>query len=154
MSLYVSSHYKNSPNDLQLLSDAPAHRLYVLLGPSAGEGEEGGEGGAGAGLPDVLVVIQVCYEGQISRESVRAALGRGGMCCRCGCLIFVFGFVQCRLPCRHGPFIGSHHVMSPHAHGLNGQRQMLAVHTADHGHRYVGLHLQSHHGLQALQAAI
>ena len=26
MSLYVSSHYKNSPNDLQLLSDAPAHQ--------------------------------------------------------------------------------------------------------------------------------
>jgi len=28
MSLYVSSHYKNSPNDLQLLSDAPAHQLF------------------------------------------------------------------------------------------------------------------------------
>lgn len=25
MSLFISSHYKNSPNDLQLLSDAPAH---------------------------------------------------------------------------------------------------------------------------------
>ena len=76
MSLYVSSHYKNSPNDLQLLSDAPAHRLYVLLGPSASEEEEGA--GAAPALPDVLVVIQVCYEGLISRESVRAALGRGG----------------------------------------------------------------------------
>lgn len=32
MSLYVSSHYKNSPNDLLLMSDAPAHSLYVLLG--------------------------------------------------------------------------------------------------------------------------
>ena len=32
-SLYVSSHYKNSPDDLQLLSDAPAHQLFVLLGP-------------------------------------------------------------------------------------------------------------------------
>ncbi|GBG32874.1 RNA cytidine acetyltransferase [Hondaea fermentalgiana] len=32
-SLFVASHYKNSPNDLQLLSDAPAHRLFVLLGP-------------------------------------------------------------------------------------------------------------------------
>ena len=85
MSLYVSSHYKNSPNDLQLLSDAPAHRLYVLLGPSASEGggEEGGAGSSSSSssapaLPDVLVVIQVCYEGLISRESVRAALGRGG----------------------------------------------------------------------------
>ncbi len=25
MGIFVSSHYKNSPNDLQLLSDAPAH---------------------------------------------------------------------------------------------------------------------------------
>jgi N-acetyltransferase 10 len=33
MSLFVSSHYKNSPNDLQLLSDAPGHALFVLLGP-------------------------------------------------------------------------------------------------------------------------
>lgn len=33
MALYVASHYKNTPNDLQLLSDAPAHQLYVLLGP-------------------------------------------------------------------------------------------------------------------------
>ena len=32
MSLYVSSHYKNTPNDLQLMSDAPAHQLFVLLG--------------------------------------------------------------------------------------------------------------------------
>jgi N-acetyltransferase 10 len=32
MALYVSSHYKNTPNDLQLMSDAPAHHLFVLLG--------------------------------------------------------------------------------------------------------------------------
>jgi len=25
MSIFVSSHYKNTPNDLLLLSDAPAH---------------------------------------------------------------------------------------------------------------------------------
>ena len=35
MALYVSSHYKNSPNDLQLMADAPAHHLFVLLGMSA-----------------------------------------------------------------------------------------------------------------------
>ena len=28
--LYTAAHYKNSPNDLQMLSDAPAHR-YVIL---------------------------------------------------------------------------------------------------------------------------
>ncbi len=33
MALYVSSHYKNTPNDLLLMSDAPAHHLFVLLGP-------------------------------------------------------------------------------------------------------------------------
>jgi N-acetyltransferase 10 len=33
MSLYVASHYKNTPNDLILMSDAPAHHLFVLLGP-------------------------------------------------------------------------------------------------------------------------
>lgn len=32
MTLYVSSHYKNSPNDLQLMADAPAHHLFVLIG--------------------------------------------------------------------------------------------------------------------------
>jgi len=33
MALYVSSHYKNTPNDLMLISDAPNHHLFVLLGP-------------------------------------------------------------------------------------------------------------------------
>jgi N-acetyltransferase 10 len=68
MSLYVSSHYKNSPNDLQLLSDAPAHHLFVLLGPVDSNSE---------GLPDVLAVVQVCLEGAINRESVKASLSRG-----------------------------------------------------------------------------
>ena len=54
MSLYVSSHYKNSPNDLQLLSDAPAHQLFVLLGPV----DE-----ASTSTPDILCVLQVCLEG-------------------------------------------------------------------------------------------
>eukprot|EP00475_Leptophrys_vorax_P004586 TRINITY_DN12740_c0_g2_i1.p1 TRINITY_DN12740_c0_g2~~TRINITY_DN12740_c0_g2_i1.p1 ORF type:complete len:761 (-),score=225.24 TRINITY_DN12740_c0_g2_i1:25-2214(-) len=68
MSLYVSSHYKNSPNDLQLMSDAPAHHLFVLLG--AVDEESGG-------LPDVLAVVQVCIEGMITRESVKQSLARG-----------------------------------------------------------------------------
>lgn len=49
MSLYVSSHYKNSPDDLQLMSDAPAHRMFVLLGPIQETSV----------LPDILCVIQV-----------------------------------------------------------------------------------------------
>jgi len=31
MSLFISSHYKNSPNDLQLLSDAPGHSIFVIF---------------------------------------------------------------------------------------------------------------------------
>lgn len=50
MSLYVASHYKNTPNDLQLLSDAPAHHLFVLLGPVTM---------ATTTLPEILCVIQV-----------------------------------------------------------------------------------------------
>ncbi|XP_078428150.1 RNA cytidine acetyltransferase 1-like [Wolffia australiana] len=61
MALYVASHYKNSPNDLQLMSDAPAHHLFVLLGPVDESANV---------LPDILCVVQVCLEGQISRDSV------------------------------------------------------------------------------------
>lgn len=68
MALYVASHYKNSPNDLQLMSDAPAHQLYVLLPPI----EEGDNR-----IPDPLCVIQLALEGEISKESVRKSLARG-----------------------------------------------------------------------------
>ncbi|GFN76132.1 RNA cytidine acetyltransferase [Plakobranchus ocellatus] len=68
MALYVSSHYKNSPNDLQLLSDAPAHHIFVLLGPvQANQGE----------LPEVLCVLQVCFEGEISKSTIINSLQRG-----------------------------------------------------------------------------
>ncbi|EGW34245.1 uncharacterized protein SPAPADRAFT_49303 [Spathaspora passalidarum NRRL Y-27907] len=68
MALYVASHYKNSPNDLQLMSDAPAHQLFVLLPPI----EEGDNR-----IPDPLCVIQLALEGEISKESVRKSLSRG-----------------------------------------------------------------------------
>ncbi|KAI9495055.1 GNAT acetyltransferase 2-domain-containing protein [Zychaea mexicana] len=68
MALYVASHYKNSPNDLQLMSDAPAHHLFVLLPPMAH---------ASTSLPDPLVVVQVCLEGEISRQTVINSLSRG-----------------------------------------------------------------------------
>jgi len=50
VSLLVSSHYKNTPNDLLLLADAPAHQLFVLLGP-VDETQNA--------MPDVLAVLQV-----------------------------------------------------------------------------------------------
>lgn len=68
MTLYVSSHYKNTPNDLQLISDAPGHHLFVLL-PRIQDGNDG--------LPEILAVIQVCMEGQISKGSIIASLRRG-----------------------------------------------------------------------------
>uniref|UniRef100_A0A914UHS6 N-acetyltransferase domain-containing protein n=1 Tax=Plectus sambesii TaxID=2011161 RepID=A0A914UHS6_9BILA len=68
MSIYVSAHYKNSPNDLQMLSDAPAHHLFVLMGPVD---ENQGH------LPEVLVVVQVCLEGEISKLSVDSSMQRG-----------------------------------------------------------------------------
>ncbi|MCJ1284998.1 killer toxin resistant protein [Xylographa opegraphella] len=68
MALYVASHYKNSPNDLQLMSDAPAHQLYVLVPPIDDDSPR---------LPEPLCVIQVALEGQISKQSVLSSLSRG-----------------------------------------------------------------------------
>ena len=68
MALYVASHYKNSPNDLQLMSDAPAHHLFVLLPPLKDNEST---------LPDPLVVLQVALEGNISKQIVMESLSRG-----------------------------------------------------------------------------
>ncbi|KZT09262.1 DUF699-domain-containing protein [Laetiporus sulphureus 93-53] len=68
MALYVASHYKNQPNDLQLLSDAPAHHLFVLLPPIKDDESH---------LPEPLVVLQVALEGNISRQAIMDGLNRG-----------------------------------------------------------------------------
>lgn len=68
LALYVASHYKNSPNDLQLMSDAPAHQLFVLVPPVQDDAST---------LPEILCVLQIALEGQISRESVLNSLSRG-----------------------------------------------------------------------------
>lgn len=69
MNIFVSSHYKNTPNDLQLLSDAPAHSIFVLLGPLSEASPDG--------LPDILCAIQVCYEGEINKQTIADHLKRG-----------------------------------------------------------------------------
>lgn len=69
MGLLVSSHYRNTPDDLQTLSDAPAHHLFVLLPPQ--------DQTKGDALPSVLCVIQVALEGKISKSSVLSALTQG-----------------------------------------------------------------------------
>ena len=68
LSLYVASHYKNSPNDLQLMSDAPAHHLYVLVPPIPEDSNR---------LPEPLCVIQIALEGRISKKSIQYTLSRG-----------------------------------------------------------------------------
>ncbi|XP_063708521.1 RNA cytidine acetyltransferase [Culicoides brevitarsis] len=64
ISICVSSHYKNSPNDLQLMCDAPAHHLFCLLGPVTKMDA----------LPEILVVIQVCMEGQFSTKKLEDSM--------------------------------------------------------------------------------
>lgn len=59
---------QNSPNDLQMMSDAPAHHLFCLLGPVDPNRKS---------LPEVLVFIQVCLEGQISKNTVMSGMSRG-----------------------------------------------------------------------------
>jgi N-acetyltransferase 10 len=68
MALYVASHYKNQPNDLQLMSDAPAHHLFVLLPPIKDDESH---------LPEPLVVLQVALEGNISKSAIMDGLSRG-----------------------------------------------------------------------------
>lgn len=65
MSLFVSSHYKNSPNDLQLLSDAPSHGVFVLMKPLEKNDSESKKA-----IPDIFAAIQVCEEGGISKKSI------------------------------------------------------------------------------------
>ncbi|ELP90547.1 hypothetical protein EIN_019460 [Entamoeba invadens IP1] len=58
--LFVTSHYKNTPNDLQLLADSPNHCIFVLTGPVGDDGE----------LPDILAAVQLAFEGKIARKKV------------------------------------------------------------------------------------
>jgi len=68
VSIYVASHYKNTPNDLQLLSDAPSHHIFVLVAPVDDSSNT---------LPEILAVVQIALEGEISRESILSGLSRG-----------------------------------------------------------------------------
>ncbi|KAK9786287.1 hypothetical protein WJX73_003109 [Symbiochloris irregularis] len=70
MALYVASHYRNTPNDLMLASDAPAHVLFVLLGP-VDETQNV--------MPDILAVVQVALEGAISRKVAQNSLAHGNL---------------------------------------------------------------------------
>ncbi|KAF1770748.1 hypothetical protein GCK72_002571 [Caenorhabditis remanei] len=68
MAIFVSAHYKNSPNDLQMLSDAPAHNLFVLMAPIDKNRKT---------LPEVLAVVQVCLEGRLDSDNIENGLESG-----------------------------------------------------------------------------
>ncbi|EEA05591.1 putative ATPase family protein [Cryptosporidium muris RN66] len=68
MSLFVSSHYKNTPNDLMLISEAPNHNLFVLLPPFNPDTKI---------LPPILVAIQIAVEGALSSDYIKNNLSRG-----------------------------------------------------------------------------
>ena len=68
MGLFVSSHYKNTPNDLQLLSDAPAHHIFALCGPPEDD----------ATLPDIFAAVQISLEGCISHATSTNSFGESG----------------------------------------------------------------------------
>ncbi|PIC51952.1 hypothetical protein B9Z55_002257 [Caenorhabditis nigoni] len=68
MAIFVSAHYKNSPNDLQMLSDAPAHNLFVLMAPIDKSRKT---------IPEVLAVVQLCLEGRLDSDKVENGLESG-----------------------------------------------------------------------------
>jgi len=51
-----------------MLSDAPAHQLFCLLGPVDPNQTS---------LPEILCVVQLCLEGQIAQTSVGQNLHQG-----------------------------------------------------------------------------
>jgi N-acetyltransferase 10 len=71
MSLFISSHYKNSPNDLQLLSDSPAHLIFALLGPIHRNTDGKVE------LPDILCAVQLALEGNLTGLAINENAQRG-----------------------------------------------------------------------------
>lgn len=62
MSLFVSSHYKNTPNDLQLISDSTSHHIFILTQDVKKAGLQG--------LPEIYAAIQVAEEGGITKDII------------------------------------------------------------------------------------
>ncbi|CAD5206671.1 unnamed protein product [Bursaphelenchus okinawaensis] len=68
MSIFVSAHYKNNPNDLQMLSDAPSQHLFVLMSPVSNESTD---------VPDVLAVAQIVLEGELPEQVTSKEQSKG-----------------------------------------------------------------------------
>jgi N-acetyltransferase 10 len=70
VSLFVSSHYKNTPDDLMLMSDAPKHHVLALIPPVSEED---------AAVPEVYVTIQIALEGRIGSKDEMFAKTAGAL---------------------------------------------------------------------------
>lgn len=74
VSVMSFAHYRNSPDDLLLLSDAPAHKLLVLMSTDS----EGKEPGSVSDLENqVFCVLHVVIEGRISKLIAKEAVSQG-----------------------------------------------------------------------------
>jgi len=58
-SLFIASHYRNSPNDMQILSDSPQHEIFALL--TAGSS------------PRIACAIQIAFEGCCDKNMIHKA---------------------------------------------------------------------------------
>lgn len=72
VALFVASHYKNQPNDLQLMADAPGCEVFVLLPPL-----DDAKNSETQTLPTPLAVVQVALEGNIAKAAILDGLSRG-----------------------------------------------------------------------------
>lgn len=85
--ILTSSHYRNSPDDLLLLADAPAHKVMVLAvfseSYSVKETEDGDESksvvSSNENTPDIMIVcvVHVALEGKISKDVAKNTIQRG-----------------------------------------------------------------------------
>ena len=74
MSLFISSHYRNSPDDILLMSDSPGHYIFALLGPITGTNAKAQKKNS---VPDILCVILVSLEGKIPKNLYEEGISRG-----------------------------------------------------------------------------
>ncbi|GIX61623.1 ATPase domain containing protein [Babesia caballi] len=74
VAVLASSHYRNSPDDLLLLSDAPAHKLLVLMAPGLASDEPSSASELESRL---FCVLHVAIEGRISKLVAKEAVSQG-----------------------------------------------------------------------------
>ncbi|EPR79922.1 N-acetyltransferase 10 [Spraguea lophii 42_110] len=56
VSIFVNSHYRNSPNDLQLLANESNHQIFTLITPEKDR------------IPKIIAAVQIAVEGENKKE--------------------------------------------------------------------------------------